>query len=139
MLPIELLDNLCCPPGYIIVERDETKKTYGRIIIPPSVHRNKKAMTATVILVGVGYNPDDIRTADRVLLSSGIGKTIVFGEDELTYYVCRLSEIEAKIEGDSDVDYADIGRQDFAPYFPKAFEMAEDGKAEDGDLVGEPT
>lgn len=129
MLKPEWIDQIHPANMRLMVERDEQPKTYGTfIIIPDRYRKGTRTHLGTIHCTGAGIRW--VKKGDRVLISSGIGRKLVFGDRAL--YVCFESEILGRITGEElkDLGEAQEGR------FPVEHPMGTEIVADEGTVWG---
>jgi co-chaperonin GroES (HSP10) len=129
MLKAEWIDQISPASMRLFVERDEQPKTYGTfIIIPDRYRQGTRTHLGTVHSTGFGVR--HVHKGDRVVISSGVGRKIVFGDRAL--YVCFESEMLAKVTGEKleDLGEAKEGR------FPVEHPMGDEIVADEGTVWG---
>ena len=123
MLKPEWFDQITPANGRIFVERDEQPKTYGTfIIVPDSYRQGVRTHMGTVHSTGFGVKW--VHRGDRVLISPGVGRKMVFGDRAL--YVCAYSELLARIEGEEIKDLGEAKEGRFPVEPPMGTELVAD-------------
>lgn len=131
MIPIEELDRVSPPPGWLLVERAEQPLRRGRIAIPES-YRGKTRSVETVI-VAVGSGVEGFSRGERVLLAHSSGDEIRFGaREEKSLWKVSPSSVIAKIHAEGVTHegmHPDVGVGDLIPDY-------DDSTWEEGDSRG---
>lgn len=129
-LPSEWIDLVVPRSGLMFVERDEQLVlTRGGIHIPDRIAQGKKSQTATVVRIGAGV-PERF-AGKRVLLLSGVGKRLEFGDGfrpERTLWACSPDEVLATFDETPEVERKS---ERFIEHEVPVF----DGKAEPGKII----
>jgi len=102
-LPLEWFDLVVPKRNQVYIQRDERPTVARGVIIPESVAAARKAYMGVVLRVGAGVT--ELAPGDRVLLASGAGKKLEFGQrGERVIEAVSPGQVMAKIP---DVDVAE--------------------------------
>lgn len=96
----EVLKQDNCPlrpcENRVILQMDDKKSEYGKIIIPQSAQ--DQPMFATIVAIGMNTSTTDewLQVGDRILFGKYSGNVVKVADQE--YLVLRIEDILAKVE-----------------------------------------